>query len=43
MIGSEEWCSGCVTRRRSRMRHQFIGIDHGATNLGKVELTMVSG
>jgi hypothetical protein len=28
IIRSEVWCSGCVTRRRSRVRRQFIGIDH---------------
>jgi hypothetical protein len=28
MIGSEGWCAWCITRRQSKERHQFIGINH---------------
>jgi hypothetical protein len=35
MIGSEELCSRCVTRRWSRVGHQFIGINHRCYEFGQ--------
>jgi hypothetical protein len=35
MIGSEEWCSGHVTRRQSKVGRQFIEIDHRCYEFGQ--------